>query len=227
MTPKLKIIVFAPHPDDECHSCGGSILKWLEEGHDVHIICFTDGRAGYRVAKVRDDLEDCEATRITEDNLAEIRLAEADNAADFLGVRKKNRHFLKFHDQDLKNHIDEAVDIIKEIVKDADRFVIPSANNNHPDHQATHDIAIKVAKELNLDNIDFYVYALYNTLKAGNHLFLNKIGDLRLKVYDAVKLHKSLFYIKSNELEIRSLKSRRKDKFGVYKLYEKGQFYNF
>ncbi len=227
MSPKLKIIIFAPHPDDECYSCGGSILKWLEEGHEIHIIWFTDGRAGYRAAKERDDLEDCDATNIDEDELTKIRIAEADNAAEFLGIKKENRHFLKFYDQELKNHIKEAVVKIRSIVKDADRFIIPSANNNHPDHQATYEIAIKIAEEQNLYHIDFYVYALYNTLKAGNHLLVTKIGDLRLKVYEAVKLHKSLFHIKSNELEVRALKSRRKDRFGVYKLHEKGTYYNF
>ena len=227
MSPKLKIIIFAPHPDDECFGAGGSILKWLKEGHEIHIIWFTDGRAGYRAAKERYDLKKCEATNIDEAQLATIRIAEANNAAEFLGIKKENRHFLKFYDQELRDHIKEAVVKIRNIVKDADRFVIPSAKNNHPDHQATYEIAIKVAKELNLNNLDFYVYALYNTLKAGNHLLVNKIGDLRLKVYEAVKLHKSLFHIKSNELEVRTLKSRRKDRFGVYRLHEKGKYYNF
>ncbi len=42
----MKIIIFAPHPDDEVFGAGGSILKWLEDGHNIHIIWFTDGRAG-------------------------------------------------------------------------------------------------------------------------------------------------------------------------------------
>ena len=41
--------------------------------------------------------------------------------------------------------------------------------------QATYDIAIKVAESLNLPNLDFYIYALYNTLKARNHILVNKI----------------------------------------------------
>jgi len=40
----MKIIVFAPHPDDEIYGCGGSILKWMDEGHEVHIIYVTDNR---------------------------------------------------------------------------------------------------------------------------------------------------------------------------------------
>jgi LmbE family N-acetylglucosaminyl deacetylase len=224
----IKIFVFAPHPDDECYGAGGSILKWIEEGNDVHIIWFTDGRAGYRVAKERDELEDREETRISEDELAKIRLAEADAAGEFLGVNKKNRHFLKFYDQDLKNHINDAVDRIKEIVKDADRFVIPSANNNHPDHQATHDIAIKVAQNLGLKNLEFYVYALYNPLKAeGENLIKLKIGNLRFKVYEALKLHKSEFFTKDMGWQALAMRDRRRERFGFYHLKDKGKFYNF
>jgi len=40
----MKIVVFAPHPVDEIFGCGGSILKWIEEGHNVHIIYITDNR---------------------------------------------------------------------------------------------------------------------------------------------------------------------------------------
>ena len=41
----MKIVVFAPHPDDEIYGAGGSILKWMEEGHDLHIVYVTDNRA--------------------------------------------------------------------------------------------------------------------------------------------------------------------------------------
>ena len=224
----LKIIVFAPHPDDESYGTGGSIMKWLEEGHDVHIIWFTDGRAGYRKAGEENTLEDCEATRISEEELATIRLAEADAAGEFLGVKKENRHFLKFYDSELQNHIDEAVEKIKDIVRDAERFVIPSGNNNHKDHQATHDIAIKVAKQLNLNNLEFYIYALYNPIKAqGEHLIKIKLGDLRFKVYEALKLHKSQFYTKDMGWQTEAMKEVRRQRFGFFHLEDKGKFYNF
>ena len=224
----MKIIIFSPHPDDEVFGAGGSILKWLEEGHDIHRIWFTDGRAGYRKAREISNLIDCEETRISEDQLAEIRLQEAVAAADLLGIKKENRYFLKYYDQELKNHIDEAIENIKDIVKNADRFVIPSANNNHPDHQATHDIAIKVAEYLNLDKLEFFVFALYNMMRAkGEHLVKVKIGDLRFKAYEAVKLHKSQFYTKYIEGDSLWVKRKSTDRFGYYKLTDLGKFYNF
>lgn len=224
----MKIIIFAPHPDDEVFGAGGSILKWLEEGHDIHIIWTTDGRAGYRKAKEKNELVDCEETRITEGQLAEIRLKEADATAEFLGVKEENRHFLKFYDQELKNHIDKAVEKIKNIVKDADRFIIPSANNEHPDHQATYDIAIKVAQELKLDHLEFYVFAVYNPMRAeGEHLVKVKVGDLRFKAFEAIKLHNSEFYTKEMERNSLWVKGKRRDRFGYYNLKDVGKFYNF
>ena len=41
------ILVICSHPDDEIFGCGGSILKWIDEGHDVHIVYVTDNRAFY------------------------------------------------------------------------------------------------------------------------------------------------------------------------------------
>jgi len=224
----MKIVIFAPHPDDESYGIGGSIMKWLEEGHKVHIIWFTDGRAGYRKAREENQLEDCEETRISEDKLAEIRLKEADAAGAYLGVNQENRHFLKYHDQELKNNVNNAVERIKDIVVDADRFVIPSDHNGHPDHQATHDIAIKVAQELNLMNLEFYVYNLYNPLKAqGDNLVKIRIGNLRYKVYEALKLHKSQFYTFDMGWQTEAMKAKRRERFGFYYLKDKGTYYNF
>jgi LmbE family N-acetylglucosaminyl deacetylase len=224
----MKVIIFAPHPDDESYGAGGSIMKWLDEGHDVHIIWFTDGRAGYTKAREENELEDCEETRITEDELARIRLTEADAAGEFLGVKKGNRHFLKFYDQELQEHIGDAVKKIKDLVKNADIFVIPSDNNNHPDHQATHDIAVKVAQELKLNKLNFYVYYLYNPLKAqGENLVKIRVGDLRFKVYQALKLHKSQFYTKDMDWQTDAMKLRRTERFGSFYLKDKGKFYNF
>lgn len=188
----------------------------------------TDGRAGYRKSREENTLDDCEESRISEAELAKIRLTEAEIAGEFLGVKKEKRHFLKFYDQELINHIDEAVKKIKHIVRNADIFVIPSNNNEHKDHQATYDIVIQVAEELNMEDLKFYVYALKNPLQAqGQNLVKIKIGDLRFKVYEALKKHKSQFYIKDMKWQAEAMKGRRRERFGFYQLKDKGKFYNF
>ena len=224
----MRIYVFAPHPDDEVFGAGGSILKWIEEGHDVHIIWFTDGRAGYRKAREDGELDDNEETRLNEDELAKKRLAEAAASAEVLGIKPENRYFLKFPDADLQNHIYDAVEKVTRIIRKADRFIIPSDNNSHADHQATHDIAVKVAEKLHLENIEFYVFSIYVPLKAqGEHLVKEKLGDLRFKAYEAVKRHRSQLFIKTLKEYSKWVKGKRRDRFGVYKLSDKGKYYNF
>jgi LmbE family N-acetylglucosaminyl deacetylase len=224
----VKIVIFAPHPDDETFGAGGSIIKWLEEENDIHIIWLTDGRAGYRKPREEKSLDDCEETRISEEELANIRLEEAKTVAGFLGVKKKNRHFLKFYDQELKDNIEEAVEKIKQIVRNADIFVIPSNNNDHPDHQATYDIAIKIAEELDHNVLHFYVYNLHAPLRVQKeNLIKIKVGNLRFKVYEALKLYKSQFYTKDMKWQAEVMKERRTEKFGLFNLRDRGKFYNF
>jgi len=45
---KKKIVVFAPHPDDETWGCGGTIAKKLREGYEILIVVMTDGRYAFK-----------------------------------------------------------------------------------------------------------------------------------------------------------------------------------
>lgn len=39
----MKILILAAHPDDETLGCGATISKLANEGHDIHLLTFTDG----------------------------------------------------------------------------------------------------------------------------------------------------------------------------------------
>ena len=95
---------------------------------------------------------------MTEDEVAEMRIIEAKKSIEYLGLPLENHHLLYFHDADGHKYVKEAIKKVKPIIKDADRIVLPSTHNIHADHQATHDIAIGAAKELNLTNIEYFVY---------------------------------------------------------------------
>lgn len=224
----MRIYVFAPHPDDEVFAAGGPILKWLEEGHEVNIIWLTDGRAGYRKSRADGSLIDNEETRITEEQLAEKRLAEAADSAKVLGVKPENCSFLKYHDRDLQNHVYDAVEKVVRIIRNPDRFIIPSTNNEHTDHQATHDIAVKVAEKLNLKELEFYVYAYHTALKAdAEHLVSVRFGNLRFKALEALKKHRSQFFTPDLEWQSKWVEGKRREYYSRYKLADKGKYYNF
>lgn len=56
VVPK-RIMVFAPHPDDELISCGGTILKYESLGSDIRIIIATSGLGGYAKQTQKEDIE--------------------------------------------------------------------------------------------------------------------------------------------------------------------------
>jgi len=227
----MKIVVFAPHPDDEIYGCGGSILKWMDEGHNVHIVYITDNRVLITWGKKENQLIEEEAKEfinLSEEEIGIIGLKEAKEVALAFGFPNKNVHLFKFHDQDAINQIDKGVLLTKEIIKDADRLVLPSDNNNHPDHQATHTMVKTAALELNLKNAEFYVYAIYNVMKAPIEMHIKiKMAEYREHVYEIMKLYKTQLALKDTRMGWLTLKRKRSERFGVFKLEDAGKYYNF
>jgi len=227
----MKIVVFAPHPDDEIFGCGGSILKWLEAGHNIHLIYITDNRAlidwGIKENQL---LEEC-ASRymdLTNDEIAKIALDEAKNVSRSFGIEKNNVHFFKIHDQDAESNIDLGVRLSKEILPNSDRIVLPSDNNNHNDHQATHRIAKETSKQLSLKNTEYYVYALYNVLKAPREKQIKiKIAEYQKRLYELMKGYKTQLCLKDTRMGWKALKRRRSERFGVFNFIDIDKFENF
>ena len=67
----LDVIAVGAHPDDVEIACGGTLARLVQQGHRVGIIDLTDG----------------EPTPLSPG--PEVRLAEAQAAADVLGVHKR------------------------------------------------------------------------------------------------------------------------------------------
>lgn len=40
-----RVLVLAPHPDDETIGCGGTIARWAAQGADIEVVVLTDGEA--------------------------------------------------------------------------------------------------------------------------------------------------------------------------------------
>ena len=41
----MKVLVIAPHPDDEILGVGGTMAKYIDEGHDVYVCIVTKGHS--------------------------------------------------------------------------------------------------------------------------------------------------------------------------------------
>ena len=148
----VKIVIFEPHPDDLLFGPGPILLEWIKEKHEIHIITVTDGRACFRKSDEKNIAE------IPEDEVAEMRINEAKKVVKFLGLPEENLHLLYFPDAESQKYVKEGIEKVKPLIRDAERLCLPSNHNLHEDHQATHDIAVGAARELNLQETEFWVY---------------------------------------------------------------------
>lgn len=123
-----KVIVLAPHADDESFSCGGSLVKHFHNGDEVKVVILTDGSKGDFTGKYH------------KDEYIKIRQEEAQNACNILGVR--DLEFWDNPDRDLKAG-QENIDRLSELlIKYKPTLIyVPSPLEFHIDHRAAAEIA--------------------------------------------------------------------------------------
>ena len=226
----MKIYVFEPHPDDLLFGPGPILLDWIKDKNEIHIITVTDGRACYRSGEdnYSDDVAD-----MTEDDVAEMRISEAKQATDFLGLSHENHHLLKFHDADGQKYVPEAIEKVKTLIKDADRLVLPSDKNRHVDHQATHDIAIGAAKELELKDVEYFVYfiASYGKFQEDSkpYQFEYEIDEQKALILNNwLDIYQSQAKLKWTwKMYKRFIKKVRVWTYAIFKYEDIGKYFNF
>lgn len=96
-----RILIVAPHPDDESLCCAGLIHQTIARGGEVSIVWMTSGDAFEIDAMVVEHRLRPGAR--TMERLADIRMREARAAAAHLGVPSANLHFLAFPDRGLSS----------------------------------------------------------------------------------------------------------------------------
>ena len=84
------VLVITAHPDDADVHAGGTLARWVDEGHRIHSVVVTDGDKGP---------DDPSMTAI---QVADLRRAEQQASADILGIHQVT--FLGYEDGALSWH---------------------------------------------------------------------------------------------------------------------------
>jgi len=128
-----RVMVLAPHPDDDIIGCGGTLSIYHRRGAEITSVFMTDGRKGSRGQD--------------EDELAAIRKDEAKKAGDLIGV--DHVVFLKNRDRELEVS-DKTVNQLSKVIREyrPEAVFLPFLLDNHPDHMATNRIFIAAVKSL-------------------------------------------------------------------------------
>jgi LmbE family N-acetylglucosaminyl deacetylase len=135
-----KVIVLAPHMDDEVLGCGGTIARHVRAGADVTVVFLTDGRHGSGSLAALSEFE----RRHRQRELVEVRKQEARRAGEILGVK----HVLFLDAEDDRLCTDpRAPRRLRDILeREPPRIVyLPFLLENHPDHAAASEVLIAAA----------------------------------------------------------------------------------
>jgi LmbE family N-acetylglucosaminyl deacetylase len=179
MAPRLiedfsarRIVVLAPHMDDEIIGPGGTILRHLRAKAPVTFVFMTDGMAGEpNAAKT----------------LSQLRKSESRKAAEMLGV--SDLIFLDGPDGALDDS-PEMVAVLSEVLRERRPSVIyaPALTDHHADHWATNRILRQALDRLPEEvSRDLLVrgYEVWTPLPANRLADITSVADLKRHAIEA------------------------------------------
>lgn len=117
-----RLMVIAPHPDDEVLACGGLLAMHAAGGGDCRVLAVTDGEASDARAVPRD--------------LAAIRRAERALGLQRLGLAATCVHRLGLPDGRVGQHAAALQGAIMALLRPGDWVVATWRHDGHPDHDA-------------------------------------------------------------------------------------------
>ena len=126
----MRVMVIAPHPDDDAIGPGGSIIQHARRGDAVHIVYVTSGEHGSQV--------------IEPSELARIREGEGAACARLLGAQQTT--FLRQPD----GNVTYSIELVNEFVRlirsnQPDVLYLPHPADGHKDHQAATAVVVEAA----------------------------------------------------------------------------------
>ncbi len=156
-----RVIVVAPHPDDEALGCGGLLALLADVNQPARVIVMTDG------SRSHPDSVSHPAAR-----LAALRGAESLAALAVLGYPATAVTFMDFEDGGLPAEgtpaFLDATSRLKDLIVDhvPDTIVVPWRRDPHGDHQSTWRICWAAASELSIQ-FRWLEYPIWAWMPAG------------------------------------------------------------
>jgi len=115
---RLDVLAIGAHPDDVELSCAGTLIKLVKQGRSVGILDLTEGELGTRGSR-------------------EIRIKEAEKAAEIMGIQPRLNLHLK--DGDIKPDQENIIKLMEVIrTYSPDLLLFPYSVDRHPDHEHAH-----------------------------------------------------------------------------------------
>jgi LmbE family N-acetylglucosaminyl deacetylase len=168
-----RVLVVAPHMDDEVIGPGGTILRHVRAGSTVAVVFASDGAGG--------------ATGEEREEYVSVRKTEAEDAARRMGTTVAA--FLDFPDGDLCRHEGELADELAALIEQFDptEVFVPFPTDHHRDHQATAAAAAQAMKRSRWKG-NVWAYEAWSPLWPNASVDISDVVDDKVA---ALECHKS------------------------------------
>jgi LmbE family N-acetylglucosaminyl deacetylase len=171
----MNVLVIAPHPDDECIGCGGTICRHVERGDKVSAVFLTSGELGLK--------------HLAKEEAWRIREKEARRAGKILGLAEL--HFLRRRDWFLSEEVEPAAADLAPILErlKPELIYLPHENEWHPDHKASLSIVRAVLVHGKIPAPQLRAYEVWTPLSEFDHV--ENISEMMPQKLKALRCHRS------------------------------------
>jgi LmbE family N-acetylglucosaminyl deacetylase len=170
-----KILILAPHPDDEVLGCGGTACRHRAAGDSIFAVFLTSGELGLKHLK--------------QEKAWQIREAEARRAARILGLA--GMEFLRGPDWGLAEAIPGLARSLRPILEreKPERIYLPHPSDGHPDHQIVLTLLRRALRRSRLPTPELLAYEIWTPLLTFDHVV--DITDWMPGKLKALRAHRS------------------------------------
>lgn len=167
-----RIMVIAPHPDDEMLGPGGTLLKAKSAGSEIHIACLTNGEADANLGKNR---------------IEESRKVSKKYGFEFYNL---NMPIGKLAADEMKhNHLRQIIHQINPTI-----IFVPFILDDNDDHRCAAVLLAEVLRNIaNRSDIEIWAYQIYSAVPANVIVPIDSVVKEKEK---AIKLYKSQMIIR-------------------------------
>lgn len=204
INPSDKILIIAPHPDDECIGAGGLIALYSSQ---CTVIVVTDGGQADKT--------------IPTSIMKTKRKKEFHEEMNAAGI--KNFLMMDYRDGNISN----SPDIFRNIdFKKYTKIFLPSQIDRHPDHTFCAIFSLKEMEKQEVSDIEVYYYEVHRPLSAPTEYI--DITNVMNKKIEYIKIHESQCRIRDYGSQAKCLAQYRacqeKAVGKYYEVYEKIDF---
>ncbi len=147
LDPGPRIVVIAPHPDDEVLACGGLLAQHAASGGSSLVVAVTDGEASHDASALW-----------SPQALASTRRGESAEGLTRLGLHNSTPVRLALPDGAVAQNESTLRACLMELLRPGDMVVTTWQFDGHPDHDATGRCTAQVCKARGCDLVEAPVW---------------------------------------------------------------------